>query len=248
MAVSAIGRAAVFAAAMAAAQVSFGSHGASETPVTEGWALPPREIANMPDPSKAWFAPIGEGAAAFDVAKVCGAEGIVSFSNGTIRIEKTNDKGTIWVVAHKPFAKVSPSGRCRLSAETEAFSNYPRDAFANVRAVRWWGVDAPSAPGLDTSMKQDKLVCTAPERPLLKAIALRLPKEDDGNWRAAICVEGGASVTTWRNLRVDSMEEVGKAEAKARVGHEARDFTPTLPTLRLSTLSSPTTSSTRRKS
>ncbi len=197
---------------------------ASRSPLTEGWALPPREITGLPDPSKAWFAPVDAGERSFDVVKVRNAEGVVSFSNGTIRIEKTNDKGTIWVVAHRPFAKVSPANRYRLSAEMEAFSGYPRDAFANVRAVRWWGMDAPAAPGLDQSLKQDKLICTAPGRPLLKAISFRLPKEDDGNWRAAICVQGGPSVTTWRNLRVDSMEEVEKAEANARTGHEARDF------------------------
>lgn len=197
---------------------------ASRRPLTEGWALPPREITGLPDPSKAWFAPVDAGERSFDVVKVRNAEGVVSFSNGTIRIEKTNDKGGIWVVAHRPFAKVSSSSRYRLSAEMEAFSGYPRDAFANVRAVRWWGIDAPAAPGLDQSLKQDKLICTAPGRPLLKAISFRLPKEDDGNWRAAICVEGGPSATTWRNLRVDSMEEVEKSEAKARTGHEARDF------------------------
>ena len=75
--------------------------GALTSTATDGWKLPPRSIA-QPDGSKAWFAPVAEGAAAFEVRKIDGAEGEVTFTEDAIRIVKTNGRGKIQVTARAP--------------------------------------------------------------------------------------------------------------------------------------------------
>ena len=191
---------------------------------TDGWTLPPRPITGLPDDSKAWIAPVEKGAEAFEILLHGGAEGSVSFEGDAIRVDKTNGDGTMWIVAREPFHQVSKDLRYRISAEMEARCAQPCDALANVRVRRVDAVNAGAHQANNRADKHDRLVCTAPGRPVLKANPLSLPAGDAAAWRLAICVEGSPSVTVWRNLRADSMAEVEKAEAAARVGHEAHDF------------------------
>ena len=86
---------------------------------TDGWSLPPRKIVS-PDDSKAWFAPVKDGTAAFIIEKRDGAEGDVSFTAEGVRIVKTNDKGTIRVTPRLPVALMPKMRRFRVSAEVES--------------------------------------------------------------------------------------------------------------------------------
>lgn len=185
--------------------------------------MPPREIEGMPDSAKAWIAPIERGESAFNVLLLRGAEGKVSFENNAIRIAKTNSEGTIWVVAREPFHQVSAEHSYRISAQMEATAPQPRESLASVRVRRVDMVDSGRLAN-NRADKHDRLICTAPGRPVLKASPLRLPADDAAAWRIAICVEGAPSETVWRDLRADSMAEVAKADATARIGHEAHDF------------------------
>ena len=207
----------------------------SASAATAGWELPTREIDGLPDAVKAWFAPIGEGADSFEVRRMGGAEGEVSFKGDAIRITKTNDKGAIWVTARTPVAPLPGTpkdGRWRLraSAEVEASSDNPRIARAFVRAGRRVADGTiPYNPYanlnvLDGKTKMEAVVVTAEGRAQLKAVQFYVSEGGGDGVFAAVCAEGGPSVTIWRNIRVDAMEEVERADSLARRGRQARDF------------------------
>ncbi len=188
---------------------------------TEGWTLPPRKI-NPPESSKAWFAPISRGAAAFDVRMADGAQGNVEFLPDAIRIAKTNDKGYVRIIPREPV-KLSVGRKLRVSAEVESESPVPSAARACIRigSIKPNGSIAynPRAEGwvLSGRRRMDEVIVTPAGRPQLKAAHFEREEGDTTNTIGiAIYAEGGPSVTTWRNIRVDDVREVAKANYAER--------------------------------
>ena len=86
--------------------------------VTPGWENVSPSRADISPAKKLWYATsVGQD---FTVEKLHGAEGTVSFADGRIAVEKTNDKGIIVVVA-RPFA-AETNQNLRLSAEVSVES------------------------------------------------------------------------------------------------------------------------------
>ena len=196
---------------------------------TDGWVLPPRNIAN-PDNSKAWFAPIRDGAAAFEVVKLGGAEGEVTFTEGSIRIVKTNDKGRIRVTPLHPVSLMPDMRRFRVSVEVESSSANPRAAKGYVRighrnANGEIGYNyAADGRALSGKSKLDQIIVTPKDRPQLKAAHFNREKGDASAVHVAIVVEGGASVSEWRDWRVDTVQEIERTNTRVRKGLDGRDF------------------------
>ena len=198
---------------------------------TDGWTLPPRKI-DYPDDTKAWFAPVKDGAAAFDIEKRDGAEGEVLFVADGIRIVKTNDKGTIRVTPRIPVPLRPKQRKFRVSAEVESSAEDLGNAFGFVRIghrlkngyIKYcFKADGPSLGGQG---KLNRLICTPKGRPQLKAAHFLREKDDTNDVHVAINVSGARSVTEWRNWRVDTVLEVERANAIARKGRHGRDFSP----------------------
>ena len=61
--------------------------------ITAGWENVEPMRTEVAPAKIVWTAPLDNGAAAFRVEKRDGAEGEVSFTNGAMTIEKTNDRG-----------------------------------------------------------------------------------------------------------------------------------------------------------
>ena len=196
---------------------------------TEGWTLPPRRHL-LPDDGKAWFAPVDKGAAAFEVKKADGAQGEVSFAGGTIRVVKTNDKGYIRIVPRQAVEPVPKMQRFRVSAEVESSSVNPREAQCYVRIGKRNGKGdvfysmAGDGKAHGGWQKLNQLISTPPGRPQLKVAHFIRAKGETNDMHVAIYVKGGPSVSEWRNLRVDTMQEVELTNFKARKGHYSRDF------------------------
>ena len=86
--------------------------------VTPGWENVSPSRADISPAKKLWYAT--SAGQDFTVEKLHGAEGTVSFADGRIAVEKTNDKGIIVVVA-RPFA-AETNQNLRLSAEVSVES------------------------------------------------------------------------------------------------------------------------------
>ena len=196
---------------------------------TDGWKLPPREL-RYPCDSKAWFAPVKEGADAFEIKKLDGAEGCVRFDGDVIHIEKTNDEGAIFVKVAMPPSFMPKTRRFRVSAEVEssvsgsaASRGYIRMGRLNVNGM----IDndrVADGRSINGRMKLDQLISTPNGRPQLKAAHFNRDEDETGTVYAAICVDGAASVSRWRNWRIDSVAAVVKANAVDRKNAKGRDF------------------------
>ena len=196
---------------------------------TDGWTLPPRKIVS-PDDSKAWFAPIKEGVPAFEIMKIDGAEGEVVFEADAIRIIKTNGRGAIRVTSRSPVTFMPRMRRFRVSVEVESLSDNPRNATGFVRIGHRKAngdigynimADGPSHGGHG---KMNQIIVTPNGRPQLKAAHFNREKDDTNDVYVAVYVKDGPSVSTWRNWRVDTVQEVERAAAVARKGCHGRDF------------------------
>lgn len=198
--------------------------------LTDGWTLPPRRIVS-PDDAKAWFAPVGKGAEAFIVEKKAGAKGEVSFADGAIRIVKTNDKGVIRVMPREAVA-LPGIRRHRVSAEVESNAESPRTAKGFLRlGPRGKGGEIVFNSKVQGSVphglaQYDQLIVTPEGRPQLKATQwFREGPADTNELFAAICVGGTPSVSTWRNLRVDAVARVERANRADAHRGSGRNFT-----------------------
>ena len=196
---------------------------------TDGWTLPPREIAS-PDNTKAWFAPVKDGAEAFIIEKRDGAEGDVSFTADGIRIVKMNDQGTIRVTPRLPVALMPKMRKFRGSAEVESMTEDLGNALGFVRIGHrlkngYIGYSFKAdGRALGGQGKLNRLIVTPKGRPQIKAAHFIRENGDTNDVYVAINVSGARSVSVWRNWRVDAVVEVERANAAARKGCHGRDF------------------------
>ena len=135
---------------------------------TEGWdGINPSRMP--PAPVKLyWEAPLDKGAAAFEVERHDGAEGIVDFRQGKMFVSKTNEKGWI-LVKSKGGIKVQEGMTLRSFADTEVkeadhFHSvaFPRLLTARKSLAADWGLDAVGVHMIGGS-RMGNLVCTAPD-------------------------------------------------------------------------------------
>lgn len=197
--------------------------------LTEGWTLPPREIA-QPDASKAWIVPMDKGADGFRVLKIGGAEGEVYFDEGEIRIVKTNDKGLIRVMP-KSTVCLPKAHRIRVSAVVESSSDSPRLARGYLRigprtadgGIAYNTKAHGRVPG--GRVQFDQLINTPKGRPQLKATQwFREASNFTNELFVGLYVGGAPSVSVWRDLRVDDLRVVEKANSEDKCRGHGQDF------------------------
>ena len=173
-----------------------------------------------------WKAPAD--AAAYEVVKSGGAEGEVSFGADGIRVVKTNAKGRIRIFVREPV-KAPNVKRLRVAAEVESSASLPVAARGYLRLglrrkdgeVGFQAQAQGRTPG--GKVEYDSLIVTPPGRPQLKATYWERPSKG-AEPSVCLCVEGAASVSTWRKLRVEDVRVVEKANRDDPTRGHGRDF------------------------
>ena len=165
---------------------------------TPGWENTNPARQEFPPAKVVWTAP-KDG---WTVEKTDGAEGEVTFADGVVTVEKTNDRGQIVVT---PPAFVAEKGRkLRFFADVEAFTTNPNAAGGFLSP---WSKTRKLAPPNDGFFGggeyMHRLVNSAP-RTSYRKFAHLVPDSDRAV--AAIVVRGAASRSTWKNLAADDFE------------------------------------------
>jgi len=179
------------------------SAGALCAAVTPGWENVCLNRAEFPPAKVLWTAP--SAGVAYELRE--GAEGTVVFTNGVVRIEKTNSKGRIVVTA--PAFATRPGREVRMFADVAAASNDSDGARGFLRAYadgkeslercididsRWFGAGGPY---------MTLLVNSAPGMTYRKYAHSRT---GNGLLTPVIVVEGAPSRSEWRNWTVEDLE------------------------------------------
>ena len=206
----------VHAADPASAQATFAfvkRYQARPTVVTDGWENICPKRKEFPPARVLWTANLA-GGKDFTVERRDGAEGKVTFTNGTIRIEKTNAEGYILVVA--PGFDVPPgTNDVRLAADVavpdadadyssaflRAYGRKERLGMCTVLEKEFFG-----AGGGHNEMRG--LACSAPGMTYRKYAHYR---STDGRVTPVIVIAGAPSTSIWRNWTI---EDLPAAQAK----------------------------------
>ena len=215
-----------FAAVLPSAGSDMAAHAATPS---EGWDNVNPARAMPPPVQETWRAPVEKGAAAFDVEWRDGAAGSFTVSNGAIRIEKTNDLGSVVVTAPfdaPPGSVVQGFAACHAEKAAD-----PLDARACLRL--WSGKEG-------MSWQRRLFGATATDSPVFRQLVNTPPghftrklcrgKADaSGRMTAAIVVEGPSSVTVWRGWGAEDAAAADKEwRARACDGRKPPDRSGTM--------------------
>lgn len=149
-----------------------------------------------------WRAPVAEGVMAFEILKSDGAEGRLDIlSDGTILIEKSNDRGEL-VVVPKAFPAL-PQTNVRIGGESDSTNAVPFESVGQLGVCRGLKFE-PSDPRLGDDLRAMKKLSWLVNKPVGKMAYSTVGKMPV---RPAIRVAGAASISTWRNWRVTDLTD-----------------------------------------
>ena len=178
---------------------------------TSGWLGICPERAWPESTNRVWRAPFAEGAAAFSVRRLAGAEGTVDFLSDGVRIAKTNSRGAIVVVANRPFRHVGRSSP-RVFANVHEVSGDPLRSLGFLRI--WSGKENLTTgydPAYGSTPLNEHLIGTAPGGFLRKFAKPARESWAGPDFSCAIVVAGAPSSSVWRDWGAEDVLDADAA-------------------------------------
>lgn len=188
--------------------------------ITAGWENVEPMRTEVAPAKIVWTAPLDNGAAAFRVEKRDGAEGEVSFTNGAMTIEKTNDRGLIVVTA--PAFTAVTNQPLRFMADVHCDKG---DYFYAQAGLRAYGTNECLTPYWELETRHfsmgggEEMQSAVNQAPGMFNRKFCHFRAKQGVATAAIVVGGTPSRTTWRNWLADDLDA---ADVKWSGYYEAR--------------------------
>ena len=192
--------------------------------VTAGWENIEPMRTEVAPAKVVWQAPIGEGAGAFKVEKRKGAEGTVTFADGVLTVEKTNDKGLI-VITAPSFVAVT-NQPLRFMADVHCDRG---DYFYAQAGLRAHGSKESLTPYWELETRHfsmggaEEMRATVNQAPGMTNRKFCHYRAKEGVVTPVIVVSGAPSRTAWRNWLADDLDAADQKWAgyfEARTAHD----------------------------